>query len=83
MLSQEFLKEKNGLEKNRIQCHIKAIFILNILEEIFGANVQISSSEIPINSFYSVNNFLILQTPLTSPRQYNFSKSTHLSKCPS
>ena len=76
-------KRKEWFGKNRIQCYIKEIFILNTLEEIFGANVLISSSELPINSFYSVNNFLILQTPPTSPRLYNFSKSTQLSKCPS
>lgn len=58
-------------------------FILDILKaNIWNSRDNIFSSELPFNSFYSVNNFLIPKKSVNLLRLYNLSKNIQLSKSP-
>lgn len=62
MLYQEVFKRKEWFGKKRTQHHIKEIFILNILEEVFGGHGLI----------FLVQNFL--STLSTQSTSFSFQK---------
>lgn len=76
-----FFKNKRTIFKKQISLSHKRNFDSKYIKaNTCSSCVSISISELPFNSFYSANNFLIPKKSLISPRLYNLSKSIQLSK---